>query len=79
MKALKVAFTALLCSAVLVFPSIVAAQATTNEAIKHKSGSICVLPNSPEPPTRIAPGGEYNPDTLTVRLDKRQPVQVFQI
>ena len=37
-------------------------------------GSICVLPNSPEPPTRISPGGEYNPDTLTVRVDGQQPI-----
>ncbi len=33
-----------------------------------------MLPNSPEPPTRISPGGEYNPATLTVRIDKREPI-----
>ncbi len=40
-----------------------------------ESGSVCVLPNSPERPTRISPGGEYNPDTLTVRIDKREPIR----
>jgi hypothetical protein len=35
------------------------------------SGTICVLPNSPDPPARISPGGDYNPATLTVRIDKR--------
>jgi hypothetical protein len=36
-------------------------------------GTVCVLPNSSEPPTRISPGGEYNPATLSVRIDK-QPI-----
>lgn len=40
-----------------------------------KSGSICILPNSAEPPTRISPGGEYNPDTLTVRIDKGKAIR----
>ncbi|MGD0761246.1 MAG: hypothetical protein ABR921_20300 [Candidatus Sulfotelmatobacter sp.] len=34
-----------------------------------EGGSICVLPNSPEAPTRISPGGDYNPDSLTVGVD----------
>jgi hypothetical protein len=38
-------------------------------------GSVCVLPNSAERPTRISPGGDYNPDTLTVRIDKGQPLR----
>src|SRR5882672_8712064 len=38
-------------------------------------GTICVLPNSPEPPTRISPGGEYNPSTLTLRIDKQEPIR----
>jgi hypothetical protein len=37
-------------------------------------GTVCVLPNSPDPPTRISPGGEYNPATLTVRIDKLEPI-----
>jgi hypothetical protein len=37
-------------------------------------GTVCVLPNSFEPPTRISPGGEYNPATLSVRIEKRQPI-----
>jgi hypothetical protein len=56
------------------FPSNPAAQTTSSEG-NSKSGSICVLPNSPEPPTRISPGGEYNPDTLTVGVDKRQSIR----
>src|SRR3979411_2089053 len=37
-------------------------------------GTICVLPNSPEPPTRISPGGIYNPATLTLSVDKGKPI-----
>lgn len=39
-----------------------------------KTGTVCVLPNSPNPPTRISPGGEYNPATLTIGLDRRPPI-----
>jgi hypothetical protein len=39
-----------------------------------ESGTICVLPNSPDPPTRISPGGDHNPATLTVRIDKLEPI-----
>jgi hypothetical protein len=35
---------------------------------------VCVLPNSPEPPTRISPGGQCNPATLTIRIDNRETV-----
>jgi hypothetical protein len=38
-------------------------------------GSVCVLPNSPKPPTEFSPGGQYNPDTFTVRIDKREAVR----
>jgi hypothetical protein len=38
------------------------------------SGTLCVLPNSAKPPTRFAPGGEYNPATLTIRIDNREPI-----
>ncbi len=69
MNALKVAPTVLLCS-LLIFPFAMAAQ---NEA-EQKNGSVCILPNSPEPPTRISPGGEYNPKTLTLRIDKQEPI-----
>jgi hypothetical protein len=41
---------------------------------KSDSGSICVLPNPPERPTRISPGGDYNPDTLMLRIDKSEPI-----
>ena len=67
-----------------------AAQESPSDAGKASSsnppqlGTVCVLPNSPEPPTRISPGGEYNPATLKVRIDKREPIpwphkRVFKI
>lgn len=72
MKVLKPAVVSLLLGC-LSFPNSPAAQTTSNEG-SSKGGSVCVLPNSSEPPTRISPGGEYNPDTLTVRMDKRQSI-----
>jgi hypothetical protein len=72
MKALKFVLAVSLLGG-LFFPSNAAAQATSIEE-NNKTGSICVLPNSPEPPTRISPGGEYNPDTLMVRIDNRKSI-----
>lgn len=40
-----------------------------------QSGTICVLPNPPEPPTRYSPGGKYDPDTLTARIDRREAIR----
>lgn len=37
-------------------------------------GTLCVAPNSSEPPTRFSPGQFYNPATLTLKIDKRPPV-----
>jgi hypothetical protein len=66
--------TAVLASVIvfcaLCFVSDSSAQATPSDA--SKSGSVCVLPNPPEPPTKISPGGYYNPHTLTVQIDKRE-------
>jgi hypothetical protein len=70
MKTLQLVLAVLLLSAVSSFRSKAAAQTTS-----LKGGSLCVLPNSPDPPTRISPGGEYNPATLTVRVDKRQSIR----
>ncbi|HWG16409.1 MAG TPA: hypothetical protein VN678_01015 [Acidobacteriaceae bacterium] len=39
------------------------------------TGSVCILPNSPERPTRVSPGGDYNPNTLTVRIDGRKAIR----
>jgi len=39
-----------------------------------RSGTVCIAPNSAEPPTRISPGGSYNPATLMLKIDKRQPI-----
>jgi hypothetical protein len=38
-------------------------------------GTVCVAPNSSEPPTRFSPGGYYNPATLTIQVDKREPIK----
>jgi hypothetical protein len=73
MKVLKSVLAVSLLFVGLSFPSIGAAQTTS--VAENKTGSICVLPNSPEPPTRFSQGGEYNPDTLTVRVDNREPLR----
>ena len=39
-----------------------------------RTGTICVLPNSPDPPARISPGGDYNPSTLTIAIDSGKPI-----
>ena len=41
---------------------------------QQKFGSICVAPNSSERPTRFSPGQEYNPATLTVRIDQKEAI-----
>jgi len=69
MKTALLVYTALVCTAFLRASSL--AQQAATEA-KSSRGALCVLPNSPEPPTRISPGGEYNPATLTLRIDKRE-------
>jgi hypothetical protein len=74
MKSLKSALTVSLLFGGLSFPSNGSAQ-PTSVGENNKAGGICVLPNSPEPPNRVSPGGEYNPDTLMVRLDKREPIR----
>ena len=49
----------------LVCPAVVA---------QSQRGTLCVAPNSPEPPTRVSPAQSYNPATLTFKIDKRPPV-----
>lgn len=68
------AFTVMFVSGGLSLPGISVPQ-TTQRADTRASGSICVLPNSPEPPSRISPGGMYNPETLTVHVDNRENVR----
>jgi hypothetical protein len=41
---------------------------------KQDVGTICVLPNPEERPSRISPGDQYNPATLTVRIDKGERI-----
>jgi hypothetical protein len=74
MKTSKCAFAVSILFAGLSLRSNVAAQ-TMPAGDNDKTGSICVLPNSAEPPTRISPGGEYNPETLTLRVDKRELIR----
>jgi hypothetical protein len=61
------------CAAVSLPSKFVSQISSTDDA--GRSGSICVLPNSPEPPSRISPGGEYSPNTLKVRVDRQEPVR----
>src|ERR1035438_4983821 len=73
MKKMDSTFAVLLASVTLICTgSSISQTPPTDNA--SATGSICVLPNSPKPPTMISPGGMYNPDTLTVRIDKREAI-----
>jgi hypothetical protein len=37
-------------------------------------GTVCVAPNSTEAPQRVTPGQNYNPATLSIRMDKGPPL-----
>ena len=37
-------------------------------------GSVCVAPNPAQLPKLISPGFEYNPATLSLKIDKRQAI-----
>jgi hypothetical protein len=37
-------------------------------------GKICVVPISNEKPTWILNGGDYNPETLSLTIDNRNPI-----
>src|SRR5258708_27475991 len=39
---------------------------------QQQRGTVCIAPNCAERPSRISPGGDYNPATLSVRIDKGQ-------
>jgi hypothetical protein len=58
----------------LVFCQFSLAQQPSTRNVNN-SGTVCVMPNPAERPTRILAGGDYNPDTLTVRIDEREPVR----
>jgi hypothetical protein len=49
----------------LIYPTISA---------QTESGTVCVIPNSEKPPTRISPGGSYNPVTLLLKIDRRPAI-----
>jgi hypothetical protein len=53
---------------------LVASLATLGLSANPGRGTVCVAPNSEEPPTRISPGGQYNPKTLMVRIDKNNAI-----
>jgi len=74
MRKTRILAAALFTSGVVSLLSNSVAQTKPTES-NNEQGSICVLPNSPEPPTRISPGGEYNPKTLTLRIDKQEPIR----
>lgn len=37
-------------------------------------GTVCVAPIAAAPPERTSPGQDYNPDTLSIRFDRRAAV-----
>ena len=74
MRKARIFAAALFISGVVSLSSNSVAQTSPTQS-NHEQGSVCVLPNSPEPPTRISPGGEYNPKTLTLRIDKQRPIR----
>jgi hypothetical protein len=74
MRKARILAAALFISRVLFLPSNSVAQTNPTES-NNENGSICLLPNSPEAPTRISPGGEYNPKTLTLQIDKQEPIR----
>ena len=75
MNALKLLLAVSLLFGGFSFRSDAAAPTATSIEGSNNTGSICVLPNSPNPPTRISSGGDYNPDTLTLRIDERQAIR----
>jgi hypothetical protein len=74
MRKARILEVALFLSGVLFLPSNSVAQTKSRES-NNEHGSICVLPNPPEPPTRISPGGDYNPNTLTLRIDEQGSIR----
>jgi len=58
---------------VVVLLLIFGAFATTSLA-QAKRGAVCVMPIPSTPPERSSPGQNYNPDTLTIRFDRREAV-----
>jgi len=74
MKKMDSTSAVLLASVTLIFANAAVSQTPPTDSASGK-GSVCVLPNSPKPPTQISPGGMYNPDTLTVRIDKREAIR----
>lgn len=64
-----------ICLEIVLILAILISGAAVAQTASRNGGSVCVLPNSAERPTRISPGGDYNPDTLTIRIDKSQPIR----
>jgi hypothetical protein len=73
MRRSRILVAALSISGVLSLPRNSVAQTNPTES-NNENGSVCVLPNSPERPTRFSPGGEYNPKTLKLQIDKQEPI-----
>jgi TonB family protein len=69
----KARILAALCVSGILFPPSDSVAQTKPTESNDTHGSICVLPNPPQAPTRISPGGEYNPETLMLRIDEHKP------
>ncbi len=49
--------------------------ANASLAAQPNRGAICVAPVPADRPRRTSPGQDYNPDTLSIRLDRREAVR----
>ena len=59
---------------VIAFPLLLCFLLSQTLSAEPGVGTICVAPNSAKKPTLISPGGDYNPATLLLKIDKRQTV-----
>src|SRR5262245_40341884 len=58
----------------LVIVLVFAALANGSFAAQPSRGVVCVAPIPAAPPERTSPGQNYNPDTLSIRFDRREAV-----
>jgi hypothetical protein len=74
---METAQIAILLTALSVVAAAQEEQSNRNKASSGNqpgSGTICVLPNSPELPARISPRKEYNPARLSVKIEKLEQI-----
>jgi len=64
----------LLKSVFVAIALLVSSSACPLFSTENAQGSVCLAPSPSTPPRLFAPGARYNLATLSVRIDKRQPV-----